>query len=154
MKPPADCHPEREHYAKGLCVTCYSAARRARDPEATRTYSREWQREQRRLHPVRHRRREQASNHRLSLADLEAMYDAQDSKCAACGVVSDRLQIDHDHTTGAIRGLLCGRCNSTAGQADDSVDRLMAVAAYLMQFHDVLLAGFEEVPNGASHDRI
>jgi len=137
--PPAECHPHKPHYARGMCVTCYSSARRAKDPDAARTYSREWQRAQRKLHPVRYRMREQAAQHGLSLKQLEAMCAAQDNRCAACGAVSeDRLQIDHDHRSGAIRGLLCGRCNSTAGHADDDVDRLMAVAVYLMGFRDLL----------------
>jgi len=109
--PPAECHPHKPHYARGMCVTCYSSARM----------------------------REQAAQHGLSLKQLEAMCAAQDNRCAACGAVSeDRLQIDHDHRSGAIRGLLCGRCNSTAGHADDDVDRLMAVAVYLMGFRDLL----------------
>lgn len=137
-RPQATCHPEKPHYARGMCVACYRAWHRAQDLEASRAYSRNWLREKRNADLPRHRRREQASNHGMSLADLEAMYEAQSSRCAACGVHSDRLQIDHDHKTGEIRGLLCGRCNSTAGHADDSVDRLMAVAAYLMQFRDVL----------------
>ena len=37
----------------------------------------------------------------------------QSFRCAICetGICADRLYVDHDHSTGAIRGLLCNRCN-------------------------------------------
>lgn len=137
-RPQADCHPDRPHYARGFCITCYKSDRRARNAEQVREYSRQWQREQRAKNPVRYRRREQAATYGMTAEQLDAMYNAQDSCCASCGEKHDRLQIDHDHQTGAVRGLLCGPCNSTAGRANDSVDRLMAVAAYLLRFEDVL----------------
>ncbi len=42
-----------------------------------------------------------------------------------------RVSIDHNHDTGAVRGLLCISCNSGIGSLGDSRDRLLAAAAYL-----------------------
>lgn len=41
----------------------------------------------------------------------------QDNKCALCGLASVKrgLALDHDHETGAIRGLLCFNCNKSLG---------------------------------------
>lgn len=43
----------------------------------------------------------------------------QDGKCMICGKehtdTSKGLHIDHDHSTGKIRGLLCSRCNGALG---------------------------------------
>lgn len=42
-----------------------------------------------------------------------AMLDAQGGHCALCSNTpkTRRLHVDHDHRTGAVRGLLCHRCN-------------------------------------------
>src|SRR5689334_21463066 len=40
-----------------------------------------------------------------------AFRGAHEDRCALCRTESDRLLIDHDHTLGLVRGLLCGSCN-------------------------------------------
>lgn len=66
-----------------------------------------------------------------------AMLQLQFYKCAACG---DKLTpegkmkdpvVDHDHATGAVRGILCRQCNLTLGRAKDDVGRLEKLIAYL-----------------------
>lgn len=41
--------------------------------------------------------------------------------------------IDHCHRTGAVRGLLCAKCNQGVGLFDDDVDKLAGMIQYLMQ---------------------
>jgi hypothetical protein len=72
----------------------------------------------------------------FKLSDYEALLTAQGHRCAICGRAKgndegDRLFVDHDHATGAIRGLLCNRCNSALGYFGDSAKRLRRAAAYL-----------------------
>jgi hypothetical protein len=49
----------------------------------------------------------------VTTAQYEAMLAAQGGGCAICGnpPKTRRLDVDHDHRTGKVRGLLCHRCN-------------------------------------------
>lgn len=65
---------------------------------------------------------------------------AQGGKCAICGsatsVLKDgqerSLDVDHDHETGEVRGLLCIRCNRGIGIFGDRVELLLTAAQYLL----------------------
>jgi hypothetical protein len=70
----------------------------------------------------------------ITLADYEAMLTAQAGGCAICGAPEpdgQSLHVDHCHDTGAVRGLLCFRCNAGLGQFDHDSDRLARAASYL-----------------------
>lgn len=58
----------------------------------------------------------------------------QDFKCAICGKEyqwNKKLDIDHNHNTGEIRGLLCGNCNRGLGLFKDNVKNLKKAINYL-----------------------
>lgn len=75
-----------------------------------------------------------ANNYGLTPEQHEEMVSAQRGKCAICGQApSHRLHVDHDHTTGAVRKLLCRPCNYALGNAKDDPTRLRAMADYLDQ---------------------
>lgn len=52
------------------------------------------------------------------------------ARCAICGT-ADKLQIDHCHSTGRLRGWLCGTHNRALGLLGDDPVLLAAAAAYL-----------------------
>ena len=66
----------------------------------------------------------------ITQKDYEAIKELQNSKCLICGR-SVSLVVDHDHKTGELRGLLCGRCNSGLGMFEDSVPLLNNAIIYL-----------------------
>lgn len=51
----------------------------------------------------------------------EAMYFEQDGKCAISSCIREAVALDHDHTTGRPRGLLCLSCNRGLGFLEDSL---------------------------------
>lgn len=53
-----------------------------------------------------------------------------DGRCRVCKAPGAAL--DHNHSTGKVRGLLCHPCNRALGFADDSPRRLLALATYLL----------------------
>lgn len=58
----------------------------------------------------------------------------QDGVCAICerpDRTYDHLSVDHDHETGAVRGLLCGHCNHAIGKMGDDPELLRKAALYL-----------------------
>lgn len=77
----------------------------------------------------------------ISLDQYEAMLAAQGNGCAICGgehTPEDRwksglknLRVDHDHRTGAVRGLLCFHCNTALGHFRDNPELLVKALAYL-----------------------
>jgi len=75
----------------------------------------------------------------MSLAEYNVMLKAQDGVCAICKKVDTAiiqgepkpLAVDHNHTTGVIRGLLCSPCNQSIGLFKEDPEILDVAAAYL-----------------------
>jgi len=57
----------------------------------------------------------------------------QGGTCPICGGEPDPFVVDHDHRTGAVRGLLCGPCNRALGHLQDQAGLCRAAAEYLRQ---------------------
>jgi Recombination endonuclease VII len=66
----------------------------------------------------------------LSAEDVDAMVEAQGGLCAVCGVRPPE-HVDHDHVTGAVRGVLCSGCNQGLGNFRDSATALRRAADYV-----------------------
>lgn len=70
----------------------------------------------------------------ITIDDYERMYAEQGGECLCCGasesVLGHRLAVDHCHTTGKVRGLLCKGCNVALGHAKENPDILRSLAKY------------------------
>lgn len=56
-------------------------------------------------------------------------------ECCICGSVSP-LVVDHCHTTGKVRGLICSACNSVLGYSKDNIKTLENAIKYLKDFYE------------------
>lgn len=71
----------------------------------------------------------------LSLEEYNCMLIVQDYQCKICGDRFDESSqtcVDHDHTTGAVRALLCNSCNVLLGMAKECPNRLKQAIKYLV----------------------
>lgn len=69
----------------------------------------------------------------IGIAEYEQMLHEQNGKCAICGQEDEHfnLAVDHCHSKGQVRGLLCSQCNRGLGLFKDSPDLLAKAAEYL-----------------------
>lgn len=67
----------------------------------------------------------------LSADDYNRLVERQGGRCAICKEDGARLFVDHDHATGAVRGLLCHDCNIAISWLDDDPERALSAARYL-----------------------
>jgi hypothetical protein len=67
----------------------------------------------------------------LSLEVYETLREGQERACAICGAFNSVPHVDHDHTTGKVRELLCGKCNRGLGSFQDDPVLLRKAAEYI-----------------------
>jgi len=118
--------PHRKPYCK--CEFCRSE--RARE-----------QREYRKTHPS-YLKSMNLRKYKLSFIDFNKMLEEQNGVCFVCsqpelgynqhGLMA--LAVDHNHLTGAVRKLLCHRCNRALGLLGDDVERVQKLADYRKSF--------------------
>jgi hypothetical protein len=80
----------------------------------------------------------------ISVEDYDKMLAAQKGVCAICGNPETtydprhekvkELAVDHNHTTGVIRGLLCRGCNQGLGNFKEDSQRIQKALKYLQQY--------------------
>ncbi len=132
------------------CKFCNLAEKRHRyiaDPAAAKARVKRWQQENpervnayrraRRLEPE-VKRRERAGHlmrkFGITIEQYEAMLDAQGGACAICGhpPANISLHVDHDHSTGQIRALLCFPCNNALADLQEDPDVVRKALGYLI----------------------
>lgn len=108
-----------------------------KDPEAWLERRRGYMASYRERHPERikaqDRRRNLRTNFGISMEEYDHLSNLQGGRCAICGgdQGGKTLAVDHDHGSGAIRGLLCSNCNTALGLFNDQTDRLRSAIGYL-----------------------
>ena len=133
-----EVQPKKEFYknknsssgVSGPCKTCKAEKFASRDREKQRVYNLN-----------QHLQRVYG----ITLSEYELMAMEQDYCCKICNTHVDefdvstpgkrmqnsRLVVDHCHTTGQVRGLLCNPCNQGLGQFRDDTELMRKAIAYL-----------------------
>lgn len=93
--------------------------------------------------PSTRRKHKLKTKYDMTPAEYNAIHKAQNGKCGVCfqketvvNVQSGKVQklsVDHNHTTGKIRGLLCTACNKALGLLKDDPALLLSGATYLIR---------------------
>lgn len=75
----------------------------------------------------------------LTRLDYELILNKQEERCAICRNVLDNTGyfrdacVDHDHSSGNVRGILCKGCNNGLGAFRDSIPKLEQAISYLYE---------------------
>ncbi len=71
--------------------------------------------------------------HGLTHKIIEELYEEQNNSCAICKktISLKRLEVDHNHKTRKLRGLLCHKCNLLLGYAKDNLKILQNAMNYI-----------------------
>ena len=85
-----------------------------------------------------HRRSHLKRKYNLSLEEYNLMFEKQNGCCAICGKHQSNLKmilnVDHNHTTNKIRGLLCTKCNSFIACIDNDFNTLERIINYFNDY--------------------
>ena len=76
----------------------------------------------------------------LTYEQWEKMRENENHSCMICGIteaeIDKKLDVDHCHNNGKVRGILCNPCNNMLGHAKDNIAVLQSAVAYLKENAD------------------
>ncbi len=121
------------------CKSCWQAywdSYYAKNGQTYRDRASKWRAENERQHSGMTLKRKYG----ITMDEYEQLLRAQGGVCAICGKPETRrnkqgvfrLHVDHDHSTGKIRSLLCSMCNSGLGYFRDDPEIMKRALLYLM----------------------
>ena len=110
-----------KHYLSARCKPCHQEYRRV-----SKSNSRNRKAEKLQL------------RYGLTYEQWEDMRSAEDYRCMICGIseeeIDKRLDVDHCHDSGKVRGILCNPCNNILGHAKDNLAVLESAVRYLKNY--------------------
>jgi len=111
-------HPNTKDGRQGTCKKCSNALRNAHQ----------------KANPKKRMDVVLRSKYGITRDEYIEMAVQQSGRCLGCGkpeAEKARMNVDHNHETKEVRGLLCNSCNRTLGYAQDSPEILRTLANYL-----------------------
>lgn len=116
----------KKKYSDYRCIKC------------TTKYRKEWAESRGEKETKNRRHNHFKRTYKITYDQFEKLWIGQDYKCAICNCdVSEKFNVDHCHTTGIVRGILCWDCNIGLGKFKDSISSLEKAIHYLKRVkHD------------------
>jgi len=117
-----------------LCKNCQ---RKAVNKENRKEYIKKYNKEnERRLQEYRKKwfqKNKYRLNYNITSKDVDNMLIKQNYKCAICDrpLIETKRNIDHNHKTNKVRGLLCAKCNHGLGMFNDDLNLLKKAVFYI-----------------------
>lgn len=156
---PAPCHPERAHYGLNLCRKCYGREWRKKHPGySQKSYSRtrekqleqgrvryrqnkekvaQYWKEFRKRFPQKRRDWQLRKDYGITLNEYNEMVLAQNNSCRLCNISPIKKPVvDHNHTTGKVRGIVCHGCNTLIGFFESRPQAIDNIKQYLMETNE------------------
>lgn len=129
------------HKANREKLRAYNKSWRANNPEKARAYHKIWYANNREKAQA-YSRATQLAVYGLSPEEYDNMLHLQGGVCEICHeeeTLKNRgntvtLSVDHDHSTGQVRGLLCSSCNKGLGFFRDSPELLIVAIDYIRRY--------------------
>ena len=128
--------PDPDYEAKKawrLANPGYNKEWRKRNKTRCRENSRQWKSD----NPEKVRNNHLKRVYGITLDDYHRLLDDQNGCCAICGTDTpggrySTFNVDHCHSTGKVRGLLCFACNSALGKFQDNPVLLETAKQYIL----------------------
>jgi hypothetical protein len=133
-------HGETTAYVSGGCLKCRRVNVEAWQ-EKNPTYFIDRHKET--YDPAVAREKRLMKEYNMTIADYDAMLLEQEGNCKVCskphsgnvnGDTNKPMFIDHCHTSGKVRGLLCHNCNTALGHIKDDVELATKLIKYLGEY--------------------
>jgi len=124
--------PSRRAYCNS-CAADKSKKWRQANPDRASEQSRKWREANEHAYRAKQRRNHIKRTYGLDEADYQALCAEQDHACAICCTPMGEVRtvVDHDHSTGEIRGILCVTCNTGIGMLRDDYQLVQRALNYL-----------------------
>lgn len=119
------------------CKECTKAKARANHKAHREKGAEHWE-----THRKKYRVRHYKKKYGLTLEEFEDKLESQGNECEICKESLDvndnskKAHMDHNHTTGELRGILCSKCNQGLGSFYESKEKLKSAIEYLEKYND------------------
>lgn len=121
-------------------INAQARARNAANSEKNKEKSKKYMAKWIANNPLANRNKHYKKRYGITVEQYEKMAKAQNYRCAICNKAESKkrkdgttmiLCVDHNHTTGKVRSLLCNKCNIFLGHLETNGVPIEAIKAYL-----------------------